>query len=446
MSAFVDPSTATAPAPGLAPAPPQAEPARPRRRKWVALVLLLAVLAAGAAYLLRPRLERKPAAQAAAVRTFKMVPTTVHRTMRVAGTTSARNFANIVAPMIRGREASSTLTLIYLAKSGAIVKKGDLIAQIDAQASKDHIDDVHALVVQADGDVRKRKADQAIEEENLRQSMRLSKATLDKAKLDYGAQEIRTAIDQELLKLTIEESEARYKELVEEIKITEVSHAAEIRILELTRDRHVRHRDRHKNDVERFTMYAPMNGLVVFQSIWRGGDMGQVQIGDQVSPGQPFMKIVDPASMQLEATINQVDSEEIRIGQPAEVRFDAFPELRVQGKVQSVGALAVGGWRLSYYVRAVPLTINVASTDARVIPDLSASGDVLLQQKENILAAPIEAVHTENGKSLVYVKQGDQFAPREVKLGLESNTRVAVLAGLSEGDEIALQPPAAATH
>ena len=88
----------------------------------------------------------------------------------------------------------------------------------------------------------------------------------------------------------------------QEIKIQQDAQAAEIRILELTRDRHQRHRDRHRVDVERFKIYSPMGGLVVMQSIWRGGEMGQVQVGDQVSPGQLFMKIVDTSSMQLEAT------------------------------------------------------------------------------------------------------------------------------------------------
>jgi multidrug efflux pump subunit AcrA (membrane-fusion protein) len=446
MSAFANQSAAApAPvAPQVKPAPPQVAPHPPGRKKWLVLLLLIAVVAAGA-YLLRPRAQQTTATQAV-IKTFRVTAGPLSRTVRVAGTTSARNFANIAGPMMRGREGSGTLTLIYLAKSGAMVKKGEVIAQIDAQTMKDHVDDLTATITQAEADVRKRQADQAIEIENLNQNLRLAKATLDKAKLDYGAQEIRTTIDQELLKLAVEESEARHRELQEEIKIASVSNTAEIRILELTRDRHVRHRDRHKLDIEKFTMNAPMSGLAVFQTIWRGGEMGQVQVGDQVAPGQPFMKIVDPASMQLEATINQVDSEEVRLAQPVSVSFDAFPGLYAKGKVRSIGALAVGGWRQSYFIRSVPVVIQLLSSDSRLIPDLSAGGDILLGQEDNGLPVPLDAVQTENGKSVVYVKQGDQFTPREVKLGLESNTQVAVLAGLSAGDEIALQRPGTATH
>src|SRR5581483_358169 len=305
MSAFASSAATPAPAPERVPAVPP----RPSgfRYKGLLLVALLAAIAAGA-WLLRPKKEQQKGAAQAVVRTFKVGPVTFERTIRAAGTTSARNFANIVAPMMRGPDAGRALVLISLAKSGALVKKGDLLAEIDPQGIKDHADDVHALVVQADGDVRKRKADQAIERDSLRQTLTQAKAALEKATLDYKTTPIRMDIDRELLKLSVDEAEATYKELVQEVKIQEAKHAAEIRILELTRDRHTRHRDRHRADVERFKLFAPMSGLVVMQSIWRGGDMGQVQVGDQLSPGQPFMKIVDTSSMQLEAMVNQAES------------------------------------------------------------------------------------------------------------------------------------------
>jgi HlyD family secretion protein len=400
--------------------------------------LIVALAAAGAAaWLLRSR-QQQNAAPRAAVRAWQATAAAFERTVRVAGTTSARNFANIAAPMMRSPDAGRNMTLISLANSGAMVKQGETIAEIDAQAVKDHVDDINSFVVQAEGDVRKRRADQAIQMENLMQSLRQAKAALDKARLDYAAEEIRTAIDQELLKLSVEESDAAYNELVKEIEIMKTSQAAEIRILELTRDRHMRHRDRHKADIERFTMKAPISGLVVMQSIWRGGDMGQVQVGDQVTPGQPFMKIVDTNSMQLDASVNQVESEGIRIGQTARVNFDAFPDLHLVGKVYSIGALAAGGWRQNYYIRAVPIRISIEASERRVIPDLSASANIVLDTKENVVAVPREAVFREGGRTVVYVKRGEGYEARAVTVGARNHTQVEILAGVTAGEEIAL--------
>ena len=129
--------------------------------------------------------------------------------------------------------------------------------------------------------------------------------------------------------------------------------------------------------------------------------MGQVQEGDEVDPGQPFMKVVDTAGMMVEGNINQAESELVHIGQRADVGFDAFPALHLKGRVESVGALAVGGWRQNYYIRSIPVKIVLESPDARVIPDLSAFGDVVLSRQQDALIVPAEAVRTSDGKPVV---------------------------------------------
>ncbi|HTM50950.1 MAG TPA: HlyD family efflux transporter periplasmic adaptor subunit, partial [Bryobacteraceae bacterium] len=362
MSAIIHPS----PAPAVAPERITREPAAPpsRGKWWIALAAI--VVAGGGAYALT-RGGGQPAT-AVTVRTAKVWVGPLERVLRITGTTAARSFASVTAPMMRGPDSGRNLVLIKLATAGASVKKGDLIAVIDAQAIKDHVDDVDALVVAADADIKQRKAEQAIEMENLRQSVRAAKAALDKARKDNQASEVRMPIDKELLQLAIDEAAAEYKELQSELGTTVEKQRAEMRVLEYTRDRHARHRDRHRRDVTRFTMRAPIGGLVVMQSVWRSGDFGQIQEGDQVWPGQPFMKIVDTRSMQVEARINQVESEDVHIGQAATVNFDAFPGLHLNGKVYSVSAMGVGGWRDNYYLRTLPVVITILGSDSRLIP------------------------------------------------------------------------------
>ncbi len=443
MSAIFNPTPVEMPK-GVRPAPVEPAGAPPTRWKWWAVVGAVLLVGAVAYFVLRGATQQ-PAAQST-VRTAKVFAGTLDRVLRVTGTTAARNFASITAPMMRGPDSGRNLVLIKLAPAGTVIQKGALLAEIDAQPIKDHVDDLDALVTQANADIKKRQAEQAIEMETLRQTVRAARAALDKAKLDNGAAEIRMPIDKELLQLGIQEADAQYKELQTELATTAEKQRAEIRVLEYTRDRHARHRDRHKRDVTRFTMHAPIGGLIVMQSIWRSGDFGQIQEGDQVWPGQPFMKIVDSNSMQVEARINQVESEDVRIGQPVRVNFDAFPGLHLHGRVRSVGAMGVAGWNENYYIRNLPVVISLESTDSRVIPDLSASGDIVVGHKDNVLLAPLEAVDTEGGKPVVYVKRGDRFARRAVQVGERNNTQAEILAGLEAGDEIALGRPVTAAR
>ncbi|MBM3776096.1 MAG: HlyD family efflux transporter periplasmic adaptor subunit [Acidobacteria bacterium] len=437
MSAILHPAPVRAPeAPAALPVAP-APPSRPKRL-WIALAAL--VLAAAAAGLWLSRGEAKPQ-QAVALRTHVVARGPIARVLRATGVTTARNYASIAAPMLRGPEFSRSLVLTRLVKAGSFVSKGDLIVEIDSQQIKDHVDDVESSVQQAQADIRKRQAEHAIEMENLRQNLRLAQAELEKARLDNSAAEIRTSIDVELLKLSVEEADAAFRQIQKDIQITGRMHDAEIKILEYTRERHVRHRDRHRGDIVKLSIRAPIAGLAVMNSVWRSGDMGQIQEGDQVSPGQPFMKIVDPSSMLVDATVNQVDSETIRIGQTAAITFDAFPGLRLEGRVENVAAMAVGGWRQNYYIRNLPLRISILKQDPRVIPDLSAAAEIVLERKEGVLLLPLEAVKLANGVQVARVKQGEQFVAREVKLGLRNQTYTEVLAGLQEGQEVLLSEP-----
>jgi HlyD family secretion protein len=142
--------------------------------------------------------------------------------------------------------------------------------------------------------------------------------------------------------------------------------------------------------------------------------------------------------------MNQAESEIVRLGQRAVVRFDAFPEIVVKGRVQSVGALALGGRRVNFNVRSVVVRLVLETVDPRVIPDLSASADVATLVPAGGLIVPREALSGSGGKTIVYVKQGDAFVPREVEIAGATSTQAAITSGIQEGEEIALQPTLAA--
>jgi multidrug efflux pump subunit AcrA (membrane-fusion protein) len=383
--------------------------------------------------------SRDASQRTAAVSVIRTAPITtgnLDHVIRVAGQTTAINFANITAPRMTGPEANRELILLRIATPGSWVKKGTLIAQIDAQALADHVDDINDTVQGAEADIRKREAEHGIEWENLQQTVRIAKSEMDKARLDYSVAEVKTDVERQLLKLALDEAEARYKQVQADLGFKKESQAAELAILRYTRDRHARHRDRHARDLRMFTVHAPMDGLVVMQQIWRGGEMGQVQQGDRVFSGQRFMQIVDTKKMQVEGFINQAESSDLRVNQHATISLDAFPGLHFKGRVYSIGALAVGGWRQNQYIRTIPVRVEIQGNDPRLIPDLSASANVVVASEQNKTLVPLSAVRDENGQTVAYVKQGGSFEKREVRLGLTNGTHGVVLAGLQPGEQV----------
>jgi multidrug efflux pump subunit AcrA (membrane-fusion protein) len=406
-------------------------------RKWLLLLLLVPIAAAG--LLLRPR-PAKPTA-ASLVRTAKAVRGVLLRRVRLDGSIEARKFVNVLAPRAQAPDAGHGMVLTYLPPPGSVVQEGQMIAQIDAQAVQDHLDDVEAMVSQSEQDMRKLKAQQDAESEAIDQRVRVARGNLEKAQQDARATDAKNRIEQELLKLNVAEMQAWYDEARRQIPLLADRQQAAVRIQELTQEYQVRHRNRHQADVDHFTMKAALGGMIVMKPIYRNGEQGQVQVGDLVFPGQLFMRIVNLSEMELQTTINQAESELLKIGQRADIRFDAYPDLLMKGKVTAVGTMAASGRRVNYYIRRIAVRIALEGTDPRVIPDASASADVVVGEDADSIIVPRQAVVTEDGKPVVYVKRDGTFSPREVEIGKYSNTEASVISGLEAGEEVALERP-----
>jgi RND family efflux transporter MFP subunit len=431
---FAAPKSSAAPAPHSA--GPQPVPPRPGRPRWPFFLLIPAVAAAG--WLLRSRPQAQTAN--AAVRTVRAIRGAFERSIRLTGSVSARNFSNILAPMMQAPDTGRGQVLVFLAPSGGFVKEGDIVAQIDGQSIKDHLDDVEALVDQTDKDLLKLRAQQQARREALEQSVRAARASWDKAKQDILASPVKSAIQREQIRLSAEEAQANYEEILRELPLLDERQAAEWRLAEMSQQFQIRHRQRHRHDLDRFTVRAPRDGQVILKTIYRHGEQGQVQLGDELAPGQPFMRVVDLSSMQVDAVISEADAELVHLGQKATVRFNAYPDLVLDGHVEAVGTLAVSGRRVSYWVRTIPVRIAIEGSDKRVIPDLTASADVVVAEQDNTLLIPREAVQENGGKTMVYVKDGDSVTPREIEVGGYSNTQASVISGLQAGEQIAIRP------
>jgi len=416
---------------------------RPRRSKgrYLWLLIGLGVLGGGAVYLLadRPAEGTKPA-QLASIPTAEARLGPIERTIRISGQTSARRYADIKVPEQRGRGGGS-LTLLKLIEGGVHVKQGDVVAQLDPESLLQQIDDFEDTLNQSEANLRTLKARQAVDWENLQQTVRAAKAARDQAAHDYSAAEVKTEVEREILRLALEEAEATYKQQLEALPLKQISFQCDLRTAEISYQQQLRRRERLRNDLKNYTFTAPMDGLVVIQTFTRPGssDLVQYQVGDQVQPGQVILKIVDTSTMQLEAQANQTEASELRVGQTARVTLDAFPELEFSGRVSRIGAMAVQGWRENYYIRTVPVVVEIHGSDPRLIPDMTGAATIRVAYKDNALLVPLTALRTEGDKSYVRVRTAKGFERREVAVGMKNPLQAEIVSGLQPGERVALQ-------
>jgi membrane fusion protein (multidrug efflux system) len=83
-------------------------------------------------------------------------------------------------------------------------------------------------------------------------------------------------------------------------------------------------------NLSRTTIHAPMDGRVA--------QADRLQVGNQIIQGVPVLTLVATNSTYVEANFKETDLADMKVGQPAEVRFDAYPDIVVKGHVASIGA------------------------------------------------------------------------------------------------------------
>jgi len=153
-----------------------------------------------------------------------------------------------------------------------------------------------------------------------------------------------------------------------------VSEAAEIRVLELQRDRQKIAVERQTNNMKKLTVHAPLHGMVALQNVWRNQSMGHAQEGDQLWPGTTLLQVFDPGEMQVEVSVGEPDGAVLVPGVKAVVHLDAFPDLTFTARFESASPVATSGMDSS--VRTFSALFRLDQRDPHLMPDLSASLDI----------------------------------------------------------------------
>ena len=343
-----------------------------------------------------------------------------------------------------GGSGDFSLILQKLAPAGSFVRKGDVVAEFDRQFMLLRLDDYRDAVRQQQLDMINLRSSLEVSRTKRRQDLEAAKGQIEKAQLDLKTTPVRSEIDAEYLRLALDQAEAQYKALMEQAKYADISEVAAIRKEELDNQKAELELKRAEANVDKMVARAAIDGLVVMQNIVRGTDYGQIQAGDQLAPGQFYMQIVDPRSMVVNATVNQVDAELLRIGQKARVRFDAYPDLELPAHVYSIGAMTKAGGMRATFFKEIPVKLRLDRLDPRVIPDLSVAVNVILDaEKAETAVAPLAGIFRDapDAQPYVFVKTGESWERREVELGVVSYIEAAVRSGLRPGEVIALDRP-----
>lgn len=181
------------------------------------------------------------------------------------------------------------------------------------------------------------------------------------------------------------------------------------------------------------TITAPTNGEIIDITIAPGVVISNSQSSSSnTTSSQTVASIKHEGTPIISVDLSEIDAAKVRTGQKATITFDALPDKTFTGKVLGVntsGSVTSG-------VTTYPATIALDTPNDSILPNMSATADIILSVKDDVLLVPTGAVQTQNGQSFVRTMKNGKIQNVNVEIGDSSDTETEIKSGLSEGEEI----------
>ncbi len=341
---------------------------------------------------------------------------------------------------------------------GQMVKQGDLLVRIKPDYYKAQVEQNHAMVAAA------------------RASVLQAEAQAEKAELDF------VQIDSLHRRGLVSETDFNSGRSAVRVARANVA-SAEANLLRA--ESGLRQAEDY---LSKTTILAPRDGTVSVLN----SKLGERVVATGSFAGTEIMRVADLERMEVRVNVNENDVINVKIGDTARVRVDAFQGRELVGVVREIANTArTTGTGSADEVTNFEVRISVNEPGVRLRPGMSATADIVTETAADVVAVPsqcvgvrtkddnrtteevqqqrtAEAAQTQNGgaatavndaqrreqerldrenlQRIVFVRTGTKAELRKVATGLMDNTHTQIVSGLKEGDEVITGPYRAVTQ
>jgi HlyD family secretion protein len=353
--------------------------------------------------------------------TAKIEKGTISNTITATGTLEAITTVEV------GTQVSGVIEKIYV-DYNSVVKKGQLLAQLDETPLLATLEQSKASVDQAEAQVK------------------YQKATYDRYK---------ALLEKKLIaQADFDQAEYNYKNAVATLNNAKSVH------------------EKNRINLSYARIYSPIDGIILDRAV----DEGQTVAASFNTPTL-FTIANDLTQMRVEANVDEADIGQVRNGQRVEFTVDAFPGRKFNGEVTEIRLQPVESSNVITYT----VVINAPNPDKILMPGMTANATFFVTEKKDILLVPAKALRfspdpdelagyfesisasqqgpapegmapqgalmaanatkpetTSASEKSVWVKQGPMIRLQKIEVGETDEAHYEVISGLNEGDEVVL--------
>jgi len=145
--------------------------------------------------------------------------------------------------------------------------------------------------------------------------------------------------------------------------------------------------------VNKMTVTAPISGMITAENNSNG---------DNVQAGKTLLTIVDPSSMKIKVSVDELNISKVKVGEKTQIKFDALKDKTYEGTVEQVAESGTTTNNVTNY----EVIVSIANpTDVKI--GMNANVNILVDSKDNALAIPVEALIDKDGKKFVMIPNSD---------------------------------------
>jgi HlyD family secretion protein len=324
-------------------------------------------------------------------------------------------------------------TVKWIAQDGSELREGDRVVELDNSSFVQTLEEKRRARDQAVQELAQKEAEWAADGASRGVDLDTKRIAYDKAKLDADVpKEIVSARDYEERQTKLGRAKVEFEKVRDTGSSSKAGVASDRANLRISLDRAEREVAVAEAAINSLILTAPRAGVVVVKDHpWEGR---KLQAGDTVWVSMPLALIPESNSLQVSASLADVDDRKITVGMPAVVTLDAYPSLAIPGRITDISAVAQESARNSLR-RAFKVVVRLDRIDSsRMRPGLSARVVVNRGTMAAALLAPRAALDLTGEKTKARLRDGSAV---DVKLGRCNAQECVVTDGLTDGQELA---------
>ena len=375
-------------------------------------------------------------------------------------------------------EVEGSTTIISITEEGKLVKKGDLVCELDSAGLRDQLTNQEITTKRAEADLEQAKKTLEVAEIGVREyiegtfpeseqsaegQIKLAESELIRAQerlewsdrmlqIGYVTQSANMSdrLTLQRAEFSLREAETKLKVLriytkekqLKELQATVEKARSDMYARQSTYELEKEKEQKLKAQIEKCKLYAPADGLVVYaneQNRFGGSNQALIEEGAAVRERQAIFRLPDISKMRVNTKVHESMVDKVKVGMKARIRVEAFPD-QLTGTVESVQPLPDPSSFFSSDIKVYTTQVAIDNPLTSLRPGMSAEVEILVTQLDDVLAIPVMAILQFEGKDHVYVSKPDGWDRREIKLGISNDKLIEVKDGLLPGDEVALSP------